>query len=175
MQEDIIHKSNYGTITYLILTPKTRHTIEKFNRPLARRWECSQSGGQNNNISIPRRENFICFAPQIGCIPAMCKGSIARRTTSTTRKKKLNNNQFLFTNSEARTTTNALITTRSVYHNDERNVKRSKWLRCHIPYYANWTATFQLLLLSGDIEVNPGWQEDHSRDTGLRRISIQGK
>ena len=47
-----------------------------FYRPLARRWECSQSGGQNNKISIPRRENFICFAPQIGCIPMMCKGSI---------------------------------------------------------------------------------------------------
>ena len=48
-----------------------------YNRPLARRWECSQSEGQKNKISIPRRENFICFAPQIGCIPTMCKGSIA--------------------------------------------------------------------------------------------------
>ena len=97
----------------------------------------------------------------------LLRSSIARRTTSTTGTKKLKNNQFLFTNSEARTKTTALITTRtrSVNHNDERNVKRSKRLRSHIPYYANSTATFQLLLLSGDIELNPGWPEDHSRDT----------
>ena len=34
-------------------------------RPLARPWECSQSGGQNN-----------CFVLQIGCIPMVFKGSI---------------------------------------------------------------------------------------------------
>ena len=27
-------------------------------------------------MSIPRRENFVCFVLQIGCIPMMCKVSI---------------------------------------------------------------------------------------------------
>ena len=36
--------------------------------PLARLWECSQSGVQNNKIFLQKR-NFFCFVLQIGCIP----------------------------------------------------------------------------------------------------------
>ena len=52
------------------------------NRPLARPWECSQSGGQNNIFLHENRSQFpeekisFFFVLQIGCNPMMCKGSI---------------------------------------------------------------------------------------------------
>ena len=35
----------------------------------------------------------------------------------------------------------------------------------HVVYYSNSTATKQMLLLSDDIELNPGWQEIQDRDS----------
>ena len=37
------------------------------------------------------------------------------------------------------------------------NLKR-KYMHNRIAYYSNSTATRQFLLLSGDVELNPGWQ-----------------
>ena len=41
-----------------------------------------------------------------------------------------------------------------VYH----RVRKCKFSKCRIAYYPNATATRRILLLSGDIEVNPGWE-----------------
>ena len=43
--------------------------------------------------------------------------------------------------------------TPKVYH----RVRKCKFSKCRIAYYPNATATRRILLLSGDIEVNPGW------------------
>ena len=46
----------------------------------------------------------------------------------------------------------------------ERSVKsgnlKQKYLHARIAYYSNSTATRQILLLCGDVELNPGWQGD---------------
>ena len=43
--------------------------------------------------------------------------------------------------------------TPKVYH----RVRKCKFSKCWIAYYPNATASRRILLLSGDIEVNPGW------------------
>lgn len=45
-----------------------------------------------------------------------------------------------------------------------RGEYRTKWSHKRVAYYENTTATFNLILLSGDIETNPGWEEDDSED-----------
>ena len=42
-------------------------------RPLARRWECSQSGGHNNKISIPRKISFG-LPPRLAAFPQCARG-----------------------------------------------------------------------------------------------------
>lgn len=36
--------------------------------------------------------------------------------------------------------------------------RKSSWSSCRVLYYANSVATTQILLLSGDVELNPGWR-----------------
>ena len=36
--------------------------------------------------------------------------------------------------------------------------RKSPWSSCRVLYYANSVATTQILLLSGDVELNPGWR-----------------
>ena len=43
-------------------------------RPLARLWEYSQSGGQNNKIFFYKSDNFFCFVLQIDYIPTDVQG-----------------------------------------------------------------------------------------------------
>ena len=44
--------------------------------------------------------------------------------------------------------------TPKVYH----RVSKCKFSKCRIAYYPNATTTRRILLLSGAIEVNPGWE-----------------
>ena len=55
---------------------------------------------------------------------------------------------------------------------------KRKLSKCRILYYANTVATRQLLLLSGDVDTNPGWQVVIDRDgdylQDFARTSNQG-
>ena len=60
----------------------------------------------------------------------------------------------------------------------ERSVKsgnlKQKYLHTRIAYYSNSTATGQILLLCGDVELNPGWQgdTDHPRANSWKSRSL---
>ena len=41
---------------------------------------------------------------------------------------------------------------------DFKNIWKRKFSKSSVRYYANTTATKRILLLSGDVETNPGWQ-----------------
>lgn len=60
--------------------------------------------------------------------------------------------------------------TLKVYH----RVRKCKFSKCRSAYYPNATATRRILLLSGDIEVNPGWESglktfDHTHISNNQR------
>ena len=55
-----------------------------------------------------------------------------------------------------------------------RNACRPKWSHCRVVYYSISTATKQILLLSGDIEPNPGWQGIQDRDSDYLQEFAQG-
>ena len=47
------------------------------NRPLARLWECSQSGGQNKrNVRFCKKISLFCTS-DLAAFPQTCKGSIS--------------------------------------------------------------------------------------------------
>lgn len=48
---------------------------------------------------------------------------------------------------------------------------RTKWMKARIWYYNNSTATFNLILLSGDVETNPGWEDDENEEDYLQEFA----
>ena len=54
-----------------------------------------------------------------------------------------------------------LITTRPGYSIQNRGFKKPKFSQSRVVYYSNTDATRRILLLSGDIELNPGWDGLH--------------
>ena len=59
-------------------------------------------------------------------------------------------------------TATSLLTTG---HFHRKPIRHSRWAKSRIAYYPNSTATFQILLRAGDISLNPGPKNNHSKTT----------